>query len=99
MSIDLDIEPAAACIDAALLIDRVVVAVYLLLAHVEAGTGRANPIHRDFNPCAHIGLFGIVVAAVLLTRDGQIASDVGIHGVAMGLRTDEVSIPSWALSN
>ena len=88
MLADGDVIAAFAGKDARLLHYRIVVAVHLVLAEVDAG-GAAHGAKGEAASGAGVLLSGVVAVAVLLGGEGQVAADIGDNRVAADLGAGE----------
>ncbi len=88
MSTHRDIKAARTGKDTRLLLHRVKVAVQLVLAAIDTDTAR-HGARAEAAANAAILLFGVIVIAVLLALQQQVAAHLHLHRFAADLRTDQ----------
>ncbi len=88
MSTHRDIKATRAGKDTRLLLHRVKVAVQLVLTAIDTDTARHGS-RAETAANAAILLFGVIVIAVLLTLQQQVAAHLHLHRFAADLRTDQ----------
>ncbi|CNI41924.1 Uncharacterised protein [Yersinia thracica] len=87
MLADGDIKTARTCEDAGLLLYRVIIAVQVIFTHAQIGRAAAG--HRHAGTTAGAGLLRIIIVAVLLALQQQVAANIHLDGFTAGLSADE----------
>ena len=88
---DVDVEPAGACEDTALLLHGDVVAVHAVAAVVNAGRA-AHGAEGKAAARAGVLLFAVVTVGVLFTGNGQVTPDIGQDALPADLCPGEIRI-------